>query len=172
MIGGLMDYTPGGFENVTREEFVARHNKPMVMGTRAHHLAAYVVFESPYQMVSDWPETYRKETASFEFIKKVPASWDKTKALNGYPGEYATVARKRGNDWYLGAMNNWRSREYEISLDFLENGNYVAEIYADAPDSGKFPKKVNISTVKVNPGSKLKISMAAGGGVAVHFKRL
>jgi len=172
MIGGLTDYTPGGFDNVTTEEFVARMESPMVMGTRAHHLAMFVVYESPFQMVSDWPETYRKEAASFEFIKKVPASWDKTKVLNGYPGEYITIARKRGNDWYLGAMTNWKNRDYEISLNFLETGNYIAEIYADAPDSGQFPKKISIKTVKVNSGSKLKISMAAAGGVAVHFKRL
>lgn len=172
MIGGLTDYTPGGFDNVTAADFVSRMDRPMVMGTRAHHLAIYVVYESPFQMVSDWPETYRKEAASFEFIKKVPASWDKTRVLNGYPGEYITIARKRGNDWYLGAMTNWKNRDYEISLDFLESGNYTAEIYADAPDSGQFPKKVNIKTIKVNPGSKLKISMAAAGGVAVHFKRL
>ena len=172
MIGGLTDYTPGGFDNVTAEEFVARMESPMVMGTRAHHLAMFVVYESPFQMVSDWPETYRKEAASFEFIKKVPASWDKTKVLSGYPGEYITIARKRGNDWYLGAMTNWKNRDYEISLNFLETGNYIAEIYADAPDSGQFPKKISIKTVKVNSGSKLKISMAAAGGVAVHFKRL
>ena len=172
MIGGPTDYTPGGFDNVTPEEFAPSMIIPVVMGTRAHHLAMYVVYEAPCQMVSDWPETYRKEAASFEFIKKVPATWDKTKVINGYPGEYITIARKRGNDWYLGAMTNWSKREYEISLDFLETGNYSAEIYADAPDADKFPKKINIKTIKVNSGGKLKINMATAGGIAVHFKRL
>ena len=172
MIGGLADYTPGGFDNVTAEEFVPRMERPMVMGTRAHHLAMYIVYESPFQMVADWPETYRKEAASFEFIKKAPASWDKTRVLNGYPGEYITIARKKGDDWYLGAMTNRKYSDYEISLDFLEKGNYTAEIYADAPDADQFPKNITIRTVKVNPGGKLKIPMAKAGGVAIHFKRL
>ncbi|KAA6346724.1 alpha-glucosidase [termite gut metagenome] len=173
MLGGLTDYTPGGFNNVTREEFVPFMNaRPMVMGTRAHHLAIYVVYESPFQMVSDWPEAYRNDP-SFEFIKKVPAaSWEKTKVLNGYPGEYITVARKKGDDWYLGAMTNWEKRDYEISLGFLENGNYMAEIYADAPDADKYPKKINIRTMKVNSNSKLKIQMVSAGGLAVHFRRI
>jgi alpha-glucosidase len=171
MIGGLADYTPGGFENVTEEEFAPQDIRPMVRGTRAHHLAMYVVYESPFQMVSDWPETYRKEAASFAFIKKVPASWDVTRVLNGYPGKYITIARKRGSDWYLGAMTA-DARTYEITLDFLEPGNYTAEIYADAPDSGQFPKKVSIKTVKVKAGGKMNISMAEAGGVAVHFKKM
>ncbi len=171
MIGGLTDYTPGGFNNVTPGEFVPQMDRPMVMGTRAHHLAMYVVYESPFQMVSDWPETYRKEAASFEFIKKVPASWDKTKVLNGSPGEYITIARKKDNDWYLGAMTGWNSRNDEISLDFLENGNYIAEIYADTPDSGQFPTKINIKSMKVNSRSRLKINMAPAGGMAVHFRK-
>ncbi len=171
MIPGLADYTPGGFNNVTREEFVAHmDSRPMVMGTRAHHLAMYVVYESPFQMVSDWPEVYKKDP-SFKFIKDVPASWDKTKVINGYPGEYITIARKRGDDWFLGAMTNWTERDFEISLDFLDNGNYTAEIYADEPDSGQFPKKINIKTMKVKSGSKLKVKMASAGGLAIRFKK-
>ena len=171
MIGGLLDYTPGAFENVTREEFEARNRKPMAMGTRAHHLAMYVVYESPFQMVSDWPERYRDDPC-FEWIRTVPASWDKSIALNGYPGEYLTVARKRGNDWYLGAMNTRTAREYEISLSFLEAGKYLAEIYADAPDSRWFPKKTVRKTMKVTPASRLRIDMEPDGGVAVRFKKI
>ena len=61
---------------------------------------------------------------------------------------------------------------YEISLDFLEAGNYTAEIYADAPDSSQFPKKITIRLIKINQRSKLKINLAQAGGMAVYFKRL
>jgi len=169
MIGGLVDYTPGGFNNVTREEFEPGDRR--VMGTRAHRLAMYVVYESPFQMVSDWPEVYRNDP-SFQFIKDVPASWDKSIVINGCPGEFITFARKKENDWYLGAMTNWTPRNYEIPLSFLEAGNYIAEVYADAPDAGQFPKKVIIQSIKVKSGGKFNINMASGGGVAVHFKRL
>jgi len=172
MIGGLTDYTPGGFNNVKREEFNAiMGGRPMVMGTRAHHLALYVVYESPFQMVSDWPEAYRKDP-SFKFIKDVPASWDKTKVLNGYPGEFIIVARKKGNDWYLGSMTNRIPRSFEIILDFLDSGNYIAEIYADAKDSDQFPKSIDIKSIKVKKGDKFRIRMVTDGGLAVQFKKV
>jgi alpha-glucosidase len=173
MIPGLADYTPGGFDNVRADEFVARMNsRPMVMGTRAHHLAIYVVYESPFQMVSDWPEVYRGDP-SFNFIKQVPAAtWDKTVVLNGQPGEYITIARKKGDDWYLGAMTNWTKRDYDIALDFLENGNYEAEIYADAPDSDQSPKHITIKKIKVKAGAKLNLRLAPAGGVAIQFRKL
>lgn len=171
MIGGLADYTPGGFDNVTREEFVSRMSSPMVMGTRAHHLAIYVVYESPFQMVSDWPERYLGD-ASFEFIRKVPTSWEQTKVLQGLPGEYIIIARKSGEDWYLGAMSNWTKRDFEISLDFLDSGSYMAEIYADTPDSDKQPKKYAIKKVKVTSKSKLTLNLASAGGAAIHFEKI
>jgi alpha-glucosidase len=171
MLQGIMDYTPGGFDNVSIEDFYGRFIKPMVMGTRAQHLAMYVVYESPFQMVSDWPENYKNQPA-FEFIKKVPVTWDATKALNGYPGEYITVVRKKGDDWYLGSMTGWTGRSFELPLDFLGDGSYLAESYSDTPDSGKNPKQVAIKTVKVSAKSKLKITMAPAGGAAVFFRKL
>jgi alpha-glucosidase len=168
MLQGFMDYTPGGFNNVTKEEFEPRRSKPMVMGTRAHHLAMYVVYESPIQMVSDYPEAYKGQP-SFQFIKDVPATWDETKVLNGIPGEYINIARRKGDNWFLGSMTNWNPRELSISLDFLSDGAYVAEIYMDAPDSGLYPKNNIIKRIEVNKNQQLDLSLATAGGCAVRF---
>nr|MBD3621622.1 glycoside hydrolase family 97 catalytic domain-containing protein [Sunxiuqinia sp.] len=169
MLQGFMDYTPGGFNNVTKEEFVPRSSKPMVMGTRAHHLAMYVVYESPIQMVSDHPNAYKNEP-SFQFIKDVPATWDETKVLNGIPGEYITIARRKGDNWFLGSMTNWNPRELHCSLDFLSDGTYLAEIYMDTPGSGLYPRSNSIKRVMVNNKQQLELSLASGGGCAVKFR--
>jgi len=172
MLGGLADFTPGGFNNVKREDFTAiMGGRPMVMGTRAHHLAIYVVYESPFQMVSDWPETYRNDP-SFKFIKDVPSSWDKTLVLQGYPEEYIVIARKRGDDWYLGAMTSRTPRNFDIELNFLDSGNYIAEMYADAADSDQFPQKIDIKSIRVKKGNKLKVKMVTDGGLAICFKKV
>ena len=168
MLAGPMDYTPGGFDNVTQSEFVARGNKPMVMGTRAHHLAMYAVFESPYQMVSDSPEAY-KDQPSFKFIKDTPSTWDETRVLNGEPGEFITVARRHGSEWYLGSMTNWTARQIDLSLSFLGAGSYRAEIYADAEDAGKNPKNTRLQERVVDRNTNLKISMVSGGGYALRL---
>jgi alpha-glucosidase len=168
MLAGPMDYTPGGFDNVTREEFVPRMQDPMVMGTRAHQLAMYVIFEAPFQMISDHPSAYEGQP-TFDFIRSVPATWDETRALHGVPGEYITIARRSGEDWFLGSMSNWTSRTLDVSLDFLGAGRYDATVYADASDADRFPKKVVIDHRKVDAATVLEMSLAAGGGYAVRL---
>jgi alpha-glucosidase len=168
MLAGPMDYTPGGFDNVTRAAFEPRQQKPMVVGTRAHHLAMYVVYESPFQMVSDHPAVYKDQPA-FEFIKRVPATWDETRVLGGEPGEYITMARRRGDEWFLGSMTNWAARQLDIPLTFLGRGRYTAEIYADAADADRFPKHVVVEKKPVNGTTRLKAQLAPGGGYAVRL---
>ncbi len=168
MLAGRMDYTPGGFDNVSRDEFVAREPHPMVMGTRAQQLAMYAVYEAPFQMVSDTPKNYEDQPA-FDFIKHCATTWDETKVLNGEPGEYITIARRNGENWYLGSMTNWSARELDIPLTFLGSGKYAAEIYADADDAGKYPKNVSIRKREVDSSMHLHATLAPGGGYAVRF---
>jgi alpha-glucosidase len=168
MLSGPMDYTPGGFDNVTPEQFVARDKHPMVMGTRAQQLALYVAFEAPLAMVSDAPSAYANQP-DFRFIKDVPTTWDATKVLNGNPGEFATIARRHGDEWYLGSMTNWSSRDLRVPLSFLGSGSYKAEIYEDAPDSTQNPKHVTIRQQIVHSGDVLTLRLASGGGCAIRF---
>jgi len=168
MLTGPMDFTPGGFNNVTRESFLPRSNAPMVMGTRAHHTALYVIYQMPFGMVSDHPAAYEGQ-AEFEFIKKCPATWDEIKVLNGVPGEFVSIARRSGNEWYLGSITDWHSRKLSIPLSFLKAGKYTAEIYADAPDAGTNPKRTLISKQVVNNKTVLQAALATGGGYCVRL---
>jgi alpha-glucosidase len=168
MLSGPMDYTPGGFDSVTPEEFVARDKAPMVMGTRAQQLALYVIFEEPLAMVSDVPSAYANQP-SFQFIKDVPTSWDATRVLNGEPGEVVTIARRHGDAWYLGSATNWTPRDLRVPLTFLGGGRYKAEIYEDAPDSAQSPKHVTIRQQIVRSTDTLNLSLASGGGCAIRF---
>jgi alpha-glucosidase len=163
-----MDYTPGGFDNVTPEDFVARDKHPMVMGTRAQQLALYVVFEEPLAMVSDVPSAYTNQP-EFRFIQDVPTTWDATKALNGEPGEFVTIARRHGEEWYLGSLTNWSPRDLRIPLSFLGSGSYKAEIYEDASDATQNPKHLSIRRQNVRSSDVLTLHLASGGGCAVRF---
>jgi len=168
MLSGPMDYTPGGFENVTREDFVARDKNPMVMGTRAQQLALYVVFDEPLAMVSDVPSAYANQPG-FRFIKDVPTSWDLTRVLNGTPGEFVTIARRHGKEWYLGSLTNWSSRELRIPLNFLGAGMYKAEFYEDSADADQNPKHISMREQNVRSSDVLTLHLADGGGCAIRF---
>jgi alpha-glucosidase len=168
MLAGPMDYTPGGFDNVTPDQFVPRGQHPMVVGTRAHQLAMYVVYFAPFQMVSDHPAAYDNQPG-FDFIKSVPAAWDQTRALAGDPGQFVILARRQGDDWYLGAMTNSTPRDLSIPLDFLPEGNYTADTYADAPDSGQAPKHLTTASRPVDRSTTLHLLLAPAGGFAARI---
>lgn len=168
MLSGPMDYTPGGFNNVTQEEFLAQDKNPMVTGTRAQQLALYVVFDEPFAMVSDVPSAYANQPA-FRFIKDVPTSWDATKVLNGEPGEFVTIARRHDREWYLGSLTNWTARDLRIPLGFLGSGVYKAELYEDASDAAQNPKHVSIRQQNVRSGDTLILHLVSGGGCAIRF---
>ena len=144
MLAGPMDYTPGGFDNVTREEFIPRNIRPEVMTTRAHALGLYVVFESALQMVSDYPEAYKGER-DFEFIKAVPAAWDETRVLDGRPDDFIVMARRRGQGLVRrrphrppGGSQNRSAPEFPS----WDPGSYTAEIYArPRPDAARPPQR-------------------------------
>ena len=168
MLAGPLDYTPGGFRNAPREQFKARDLEPMTQGTRAHELAKYVVFESPLVMVSDYPEAYEGQPG-FEFIEKVPTVWDDTKVLSGEPGQFVTIARQKGDGWFIGSMTNWDSRDLELPLSFLGAGEYEAQIFADGADADKVATSLSITKKRVKASDKLNIHLAPGGGAAVIF---
>lgn len=168
MLAGPMDYTPGGFRNVTKAEFEPLNEMPVVMGTRAHHLAMYAVYQAAVQMVSDYPKAYENQP-SFAFIQEAPTTWDETRVLNGLPGEYITITRRHGDDWFLGAMTNWTPRELDLPLSFLGKGKFTAEIYEDAPDSDIHPTDVKIRKETVDSSAHLKEKLVSAGGLAVRF---
>ena len=171
MLAGPMDYTPGCFNNATREQFQARDLDPMCQTTRAQQLAMYVVYDSPLSMVSDYPEIY-DHLPEMEFIDKVPTVWDETKVVNGEPSKYVTIARRQGAEWFLGSMTNSDARDLEIPLGFLSAGEFEAQIFADGQDADKVATNVAISKKQVKAGDKLPIHLAPGGGAAVIFKRM
>lgn len=170
LLSGPMDYTPGGFRNATLDQFIARGRFPMVLGTRAQQLALYVIDFVGIQMVSDAPSAYAGQ-ASFQFIKDVPVTWDETRVVNGFPAKYVTIARRNGQDWYLGSITNWDARDVSVPLAFLGDGQYTAEIYQDGTDANQNPQHVSIEKKKVRQGDTLTLHLAEGGGCAVRFMR-
>ena len=169
MLAGPMDFTPGGFLNVTREEFQPRNRNPMVMGTRAHQTALFVVFESPFEMVADYPEAYEGQK-ELPFLTAVPTTWDETRVLNAKVGDYITIGRRHGNEWYVGSIAGSHAAELDIPLEFLGMGDYIADVYSDAPDAASNPAHTVVEQKKVNRSMRLKATMVSGGGQAIRIR--
>jgi len=166
MFAGPMDYTPGAMINSTKDNFSAVFEVPMSQGTRAHQLAMYVVFESPLQMLADNPTHYRKETDCMEFLSKVSTVWDETVVLDAKLGEYIVIARRKGYEWYIGAMTNWDERELEIDLSFLGDRRYEAMSWKDGPNAARNAQDFLKESIIVDKDSKITLKLAPGGGWA------
>jgi len=169
MFLGPMDYTPGAMLNAQKDMFAPIMKRPMALGTRCQQLAMYVVYESPLQMLSDSPSNYEREPESLEFLRAVPSTWDETVPLDGKIAEHVVVARRSGNDWYVGAMTNWTERDIEIDLSFLPAGNFVMDAYQDGINADRMASDYKRTTSPVTKSTKLKVHLAPGGGYAARL---
>ena len=170
LLAGPMDMHLGGFRAVPDSNYKIQYTRPLMHGTRAHQMAMHVVTESFLGMLADFPDAYTGQPG-FQFLTQVPTVWDETRVLNAEVGHYLTTARRSGTDWYIGTVNNATARDITISLDFLPDGSYTAERYADAPDVAKYPNHVTQQTQSVSRGSTLAIRLAAGGGQVMRLRR-
>ena len=168
MIAGASDYHLGGFRAVKPENFKPKYIRPLMISTRSHMLAMYVVLESYLNMVADYPEAYEGQPG-FDFLQSVPTVWNETRVINGVLDEYLTIARKHGEEWYIGTINNSKARMLEIPLDFLQAGDYKAEIYSDAADSEEHPNNLVRTTGVYRKGEVIKVKLAPGGGNVIRL---
>ena len=171
MAAGPMDYTPGAMANAQEANFAVSFERPMSLGTRAHQVAMYVVYEAPLQMLCESPSRYYKEQETVDFIVKIPTVWDETIVLHGSVGHYIALARRKGDKWYLGAMADWDPRELELSLSFLGEGPYIMEVYKDGANADRFAEDYEKETLAVDRNSKITVKMAPGGGWAAILSR-
>jgi alpha-glucosidase len=165
MVTGPMDYTPGAMINMDRSNFYPQFTRPSSQGTRAHQMALYVVFESPLQMLADSPSNYKKEKDCTDFLVGVPVVWDDLKVLEAKTGDYLVLARRSGNDWFIGALTDWTARDFEIELSFLPAGNYSMTVFQDGINADRYAQDFKKSVKNdIKPGDKIKIHLAQGGG--------
>ena len=166
MLAGPMDYTPGGFLNVTPADF--RQQTPtLVTNTRCAELAKFVIYESPLTVFSEHPDHVLGQPGA-DFLSRVQTTWDDTRFLAGYPGEYVALAHRNGSQWFIGVLGNSQPRTLTLDTSFLPAGDYELEYWADGAKAGKKPTEVAHKVVTLRAGRPLKIRLApAGGYVAI-----
>lgn len=166
MLAGPMDYTPGALRNAQPENHHINHFRPMSIGTRAHEVAMYAVFESGFQMLCESPSTYLREPDVTAFIAAFPVTWDETRVLDASVGEYILIARRHGERWYLGAMTNGQARELTLDLDFLPAGTFSLDYLADGLNTENYAEDYRRDQREVERGDSLTLKLAKGGGWA------
>ncbi len=175
-VAGAADYTVCYYS----QDFDNKYKDPeekakarVLHTTSAHQLALPVVYYSPWQFLYwyDKPSDIQGEP-ELEFFKVVPTVWDDTKVLMGEPGKFVSIARRSGDEWFMGTITNNDKRELKIPLDFLEQGTkYQATVYFDDP-SIKTRTKVGIKTITVDSSTVLDVKLMPSGGEAMWIRPL
>ncbi|WP_348533338.1 glycoside hydrolase family 97 catalytic domain-containing protein [Haloarcula marina] len=110
----------------------------------------------------------------FKYIEDVPAGgWDETRVLDASIGEYIVTARKKGNEWYVGAMTDGNGRAINVTLDFLasQSNGWKMEMYTDEAgiDVDTNPTEIRQTESIVSSGDTVLASMARSGGTAFRL---
>jgi alpha-glucosidase len=102
----------------------------------------------------------------------MPDTWDETRGLGGYPGEYISVARRVDDQWFIGTVNNEDEREIDIPLTFLDEGEYEIILYSDTPGTHYKTNKEDYQiTSKITAGIEtIQVKLVPGGGHCMWIK--
>jgi alpha-glucosidase len=165
MLAGPLDFHQGSLRGVPVDSFRPRNAAPLVMGTPCRMLASYVVLQNHLPMVADYPSAYRGHPA-LPVLVSIPTTWDDTRCLSGAVGEHVVIARRHGDDWWVGAMTDRKSREVTVPLDFLGAGRFRAESYRDDLAA---PSRMAVRKDVVTAGATLRATLAPAGGMLVHL---
>ena len=161
-LAGPMDYTPGGMQYLNKRDWIPIFKRPFAQGTRMQQVALYVLFYAPLQMLADSPILYEKQPEITDVISSIPVTWDETVPVAGIIGEYAIIARRKGNQWFVAGANSWQPKKVELDLSFITSKNLKYSLFSDGPNADQSGEDYVVKKGEFQKA--MQIDMAAGGG--------
>ncbi len=157
-VQGHADYTPTDFRAGRLRE-----------NSWARELAMAVVYTSPFLCYGGSPQNYLQNPA-LDILKSIPPTWDETRVLEDSEiGRTAAFARRKGQDWFVGAINSNEARPFRVKLDFLGKGRFRADLLADQSDKNN--AFVRTSRV-VSSRDTLSFDLRRDGGYVARFVKI
>ena len=136
----------------------------MGQGTRAHAMALFVILNSPMTMLPDSPSDYYREQECTDFLARIPVEWDESILLEGKIGQYTILARKAGDEWFVGAITDWSARKFRLNTAFLSPGRYQVEIISDGINADTRAEDYLRSSISIQKGDSIELDLVSGGG--------
>ncbi len=171
MLAGPLDMC-NGFLTLNGLEERPKVFKP-IHSTVVAECARVLITFSGLSYLPDTPDSYEAKADLFEFISKLPMTWDETHITNASIGETITTARRSGREWFIASCCNEKGAKLPIKLDFLEAGKiYQATLYEDASDTHYINNKeaYAIRKIYVKKGDTIAAKLAPGGGHCVYVR--
>lgn len=168
---GPMDFTPGSMISAQPEDNRSTRANAMGSGTRAFQMALFIIFESGLQMLADNPVYYYREVPCTEFIISVPVTWDETKVLYAKVGEAVVVAKRKGEQWFIGGITGNQPQNIEIDLGFIPAGqSFTLTSFEDGINADRQAMDYKKKESTVNNQTRMTLKMVRNGGWAGTIK--
>ncbi len=172
MLAGPLDMCNGlyALENPARDRPRIFTN---VDATVVAETARVLITFSGFSILPDCPEAYAEKGDLFDFLRRLPMTWDETRILHGSIGEYITTARRSGDQWFIASATNEDGRTLPISLDFLDEGRaYTATVYEDGPKAHFQTNReaYRVREIPVTRKTVIPARMAPGGGHCIYVQ--
>jgi alpha-glucosidase len=128
---------------------------------------------SGLSILPDCPEAYKARADLFDYLSRLPMTWDETRILHGEIGQYITTARRSERKWFVASATDQQARTLEIKFNFLEEGQlYQATLYEDAPGAHYIDNReayqVNKTTIRKD--DTIQAVLAPGGGHCIYLE--
>lgn len=148
-----MDFTPVNFSGIPNIE---RRT------TKGFEIASSVLFTSGIQHIAETPSgiSAQKDFVK-EFMSTLPKNWDDVKFIDGYPGKYVVLARKKGNEWFVAGINGENSeRTITINPSFI-NSKSKGFIITDSDN------KIELVKMEIDLSNPINFSIQPHGGLII-----
>jgi len=155
-----MDFTPMVFGDI-----------PNIKRTTSNgfELATSVLMLSGIQHFAERPEGMATAPDYVKhFLRELPRSWDDSRYVDGYPGQYAVIARRAGNTWYIAGINA-TGAEKTLTLDLSFAGAGAAVIIADG--EAVTGKPTSFSQRSIAASQKAVVNVKPHGGFVITKKQ-
>ncbi len=135
--------------------------------TKAHQLALSVILFSPLQHIFWYgsPDWYTNETET-ELFKTLPTVWDDYKVIGGFPRRYFSIARRKGDTWYVASVAGLLKTDFSFPLSKITNKKSIVTIYEDGDTAGTIKK----TTFTALPDHIVNISLRPNSGSVMVIK--
>ncbi|OCB68685.1 Glycosyl-hydrolase 97 C-terminal, oligomerisation [Flavobacterium glycines] len=131
------------------------------MTSDVYALATAVLFQSGVQHFALAPNNLTDAPDwAINFMKEVPTTWDEVRYLDGYPGKYVVLARRKGAKWYIAGVNAQKETlKLKLKLPMISAGSELKQYTDDEQLIGK------LSSIKMNKNQLVEITIPCNGGV-------
>ena len=160
------------FGGVLLNKFLNRGNKQGQerLTTDAFQLATGILYQNPVQMFALTPDNLTG-TPGFiiDFMKNIPTSWDETLYIDGYPGKYAVIARRQGEQWYIAGVNALKE-PVKLKLNLPMLAGKKLKMYNDDKNRETYHKEIAVKAngtaeITIQPMGGVVLTAGAGSGL-------